>query len=86
MGAGYYLHTSHPPELARMSAQNVADEIVREALEGVDGNATVAAEEKALDLLRQELNRLNEQVSQTEKTIAEAAFRRRSEDQTKNRE
>ena len=37
MGAGYYLHTSHPPALARMSADDVADEIVREALEGVDG-------------------------------------------------
>jgi phosphotriesterase-related protein len=37
MGAGYYLHTSHPPELARMSATDVADEIVREALDGVDG-------------------------------------------------
>jgi phosphotriesterase-related protein len=37
MGAGYYLHTSHPPALAAMSAKDVADEIVREALEGVDG-------------------------------------------------
>jgi len=37
MGAGYYLHTSHPPELAGMSVDDVADEIVREALEGVDG-------------------------------------------------
>lgn len=36
MGAGYYLHTSHPPTLARMSVADVADEIVREALDGVD--------------------------------------------------
>lgn len=37
MGAGYYLQSSHPPELAAMSADDVADEIVREALEGIDG-------------------------------------------------
>ncbi len=37
MGAGYYLQTSHPPELKGMSANDVADEIVREAHEGVDG-------------------------------------------------
>ncbi|MFZ5710524.1 MAG: phosphotriesterase family protein [Pseudomonadota bacterium] len=37
MGAGYYLQSSHPPELARMSASDIADEIVREAHEGVDG-------------------------------------------------
>ena len=36
MGAGYYLHTSHPPELAAMSVDAVSDEIVREAHEGVD--------------------------------------------------
>ena len=35
MGAGYYLHSSHPPELATMSADEVADEIEREATEGV---------------------------------------------------
>jgi phosphotriesterase-related protein len=37
MGAGYYLQDSHPPELASMSAEDVADQIVSEALEGVDG-------------------------------------------------
>ena len=37
MGAGYYLQTSHPPDLRKKSADNVADEIVQEALEGVDG-------------------------------------------------
>ncbi len=37
MGAGYYLHTSHPPALAGMSVSDVADEIVREATDGVDG-------------------------------------------------
>ena len=37
IGAGYYLQASHPPELAAMSAEAVADEIVAEALDGVDG-------------------------------------------------
>jgi phosphotriesterase-related protein len=37
MGAGYYLHTSHPPELKGMSVDDVADQIVHEAHEGVDG-------------------------------------------------
>jgi phosphotriesterase-related protein len=37
MGAGYYLQGSHPPGVAQMSAAGIADEIVRDALEGVDG-------------------------------------------------
>lgn len=37
MGAGYYLQTSHPAVLKSMSADAVADEIVGEALHGVDG-------------------------------------------------
>jgi len=37
MGAGYYLASSHPPELAAMSVDAIADEIVGEALEGIDG-------------------------------------------------
>lgn len=37
MGAGYYLQSSHPPELAGMSVKDVADQIVGEALQGVDG-------------------------------------------------
>lgn len=37
MGAGYYLASSHPAELGAMSAAEIADQIVREALEGVDG-------------------------------------------------
>ena len=36
MGSGYYLEASHPPALAGMSADNVADEIVAEAMRGVD--------------------------------------------------
>ena len=35
MGAGYYLQSSHPAALAKMSDREVADEIVAEALEGV---------------------------------------------------
>lgn len=37
MGSGYYLQASHPPALKAMSKTDVADEIVREALDGVDG-------------------------------------------------
>jgi phosphotriesterase-related protein len=36
MGAGYYLQGSHRPAVAEMSADAIADEIVRDALEGVD--------------------------------------------------
>jgi phosphotriesterase-related protein len=35
MGAGYYLASSHPPELASMTVEDVADQIVAEALDGV---------------------------------------------------
>ena len=42
MGAGYYLQASHPPELASMSAEAVADQIVAEALDGVDGSRASA--------------------------------------------
>jgi phosphotriesterase-related protein len=38
MGGGYYLQASHPERLARMGAGDIADEIVREALDGVDGS------------------------------------------------
>lgn len=37
MGAGYYLGSSHPAEVAGMSVDDIADGIVREAVEGVDG-------------------------------------------------
>jgi phosphotriesterase-related protein len=39
MGAGYYLEGSHPPAVAEMSADAIANEIVREAVEGVDGTS-----------------------------------------------
>lgn len=35
MGSGYYLQTSHPPELKRLSIDGIADEIVAEAHDGV---------------------------------------------------
>lgn len=37
MGSGYYLQKSHPPALKSMNKTDVADELVREAREGVDG-------------------------------------------------
>ncbi|WP_182550857.1 phosphotriesterase family protein [Phyllobacterium myrsinacearum] len=37
MGAGYYLGSSHPAEVAAMTVDDIANEIVREAVEGVDG-------------------------------------------------
>lgn len=37
MGAGYYLGSSHPAEVADMTVGDIANEIVREAVKGVDG-------------------------------------------------
>ncbi|MGH6760784.1 MAG: phosphotriesterase family protein [Phyllobacterium sp.] len=37
MGAGYYLGSSHPPEVASMSIDDIALQITREAIDGVDG-------------------------------------------------
>lgn len=37
MGAGYYLASSMPEEAARLSVDDIADQIVAEALTGVDG-------------------------------------------------
>ena len=54
-------------------------------LEGSDTAAAIEAQEKALGFLREELSRLDEQVTQTEKSIGEAEFKRREADQTKNR-
>jgi hypothetical protein len=71
-----------PPHLRRADA-HLAE--AASSLEGVDVNAAVAAEDKALGLMREELTRLDEQVTQTERTIAEAEFRRRAGDQAKNR-
>ena len=35
MGSGYYLQSSHPPELAQLSVDEVADQIVEEATVGI---------------------------------------------------
>jgi phosphotriesterase-related protein len=37
MGAGYYLHTSMPEDFAALSVDDIADQIVAEALTGTDG-------------------------------------------------
>jgi hypothetical protein len=71
-----------PPHLRRADAL-LADAVT--SLEVDDLNGAVAAEEKALGLLREELTRLDDQAVQTERTIAEAEFRRREGDQAKNR-
>jgi hypothetical protein len=71
-----------PPHLRRADS-HLADAV--SYLEGADPNAAVAAEEKALELLREERTRVGEQVAQTERTIAQPEFRRREEDQARNR-
>jgi phosphotriesterase-related protein len=40
MGTGFYLETSMPPEVSGMSKMDIADRIVGEALEGVDGTGS----------------------------------------------
>ncbi len=42
MGAGYYIEFSHPAQVRRMSADDIADEIVRDLTEGVPGNGVRA--------------------------------------------
>jgi hypothetical protein len=71
-----------PAHLRRADAQ-LAEAMT--SLEGTDVSAAVTAEDKAEGSLREELTRLDEQVAQTERTIAEAEFKRRAGDQTKNR-
>ena len=71
-----------PPHLRRADAQ-LAEAVTY--LEGTDLSAAVPAENKAEGSLREELTRLDEQVAQTERTIAEAEFKRRAGDQAKNR-
>ena len=41
MGSGYYLQSSHPPAVKSMSADAIADEIVAEALDGIDGACAI---------------------------------------------
>ena len=71
-----------PPYLRRADAYLTE---VTATLEKTDVTPAVTAGEKALGLIRQELTRLDEQVAQTEQTIAEPEFRRRAGEQAKNR-
>jgi hypothetical protein len=71
-----------PPHLRRAEGQ-LGEAMT--SLEGADSGAAFAAEDKALGLLREELTRLDDQVAQTEKTVAISEFRRRTADQAKNR-
>jgi hypothetical protein len=71
-----------PPHLRRADAQ-LADAMT--ALGTADATAAVTAQERAKTTLRDALSRLDEQVSQSERTIAEPEFRRRSGDQAQNR-
>jgi len=41
MGAGYYLESSHPPEVAAMSAESIAQQIEAEAHDGVTGGGRI---------------------------------------------
>lgn len=40
MGAGYYLHSSHPAHLADMSERDITDELIAEATQGIGPDAT----------------------------------------------
>ncbi len=72
-----------PPHLRRADP-HLADAV--KYLDDADSTAAGSSEDKALGMLREELNRLNDQVAQTQKTIAEPEFRRRATDQGKNHE
>lgn len=54
-------------------------------LDGADVDATVAAEERALARVRDELSRLNERVAQAERSVAAPEFTRREGEQARNR-
>jgi hypothetical protein len=71
------------PSHLRRSDAHLASAVT--SLEGANVSAAIAAEEKGLGVLREELARLDQEVAQTEKTIAEAEFQRRAGDQAKNR-
>jgi hypothetical protein len=71
-----------PPHLRRADGQ-LAEAMA--SLGATELGAAVTAEDKALGMLRDELARLDNQVAESQRTIGEAEFRRRSGDQTKNR-
>ncbi|MFK7894143.1 MAG: phosphotriesterase [Granulosicoccus sp.] len=51
MGAGYYLQSSHPPDLAGMSAEAVADQIVSEATDGIPIDSEAGATHVKIGLI-----------------------------------
>jgi phosphotriesterase-related protein len=42
LGAGYYIELAHPPRLATMSVDDIADEVVRDLTEGIPGTGVRA--------------------------------------------
>ncbi|MFC1938719.1 phosphotriesterase [Chloroflexota bacterium] len=42
MGAGYYVEVSHPPELAKMTEEEIAEDIVRDIMVGADNTGVRA--------------------------------------------
>jgi hypothetical protein len=71
-----------PPHLRRADAELAA---AIASLDQADSSRALAAEEKALSLLRQELARLDDERKLTEHAIVDAEFGRRAADQGKNR-
>ena len=57
----------------------------RPSWEPADSRAAVAAEERALELLRKELDRLADRIGKAEQAVALAEFRRFEQDQARNR-
>lgn len=77
------LFADQQPSYLRRADTHLGDAVSQ--LEGTDGGAILASEEQALAMLREESKRLDEQAAQSKKTLAEAEFRRREQDQSKNR-
>jgi hypothetical protein len=71
-----------PPHLRRADPQ-LAEAL--SSLDKADRNSAVAAEEKALGFLRQELSRLDDEKKRSERALGDAEFQRRAADQGKNR-
>lgn len=42
MGSGYYVNTSHPPDMDKKREEEIAEEIVKDVTEGVDGTGVKA--------------------------------------------
>lgn len=77
------LFADQQPAHLRRAGTHLQDAVTH--LDKDDGDAAAAAEERALEMIRAELTRLDEQVTQAKKTVAESEFQRRVADQAKNR-